>query len=129
MHNIEESIVTLNRISDLGVQLSLDDFGTGYSSLSYLKRLPINRLKIDKSFINDIPTTHNDAVIARSIIALAHSLEIQVIAEGVESAEQYAFLRENGCDEVQGYLLSRPRPFAEIQALLQAGGRLALPEI
>ncbi|MCB4811038.1 EAL domain-containing protein [Methylovorus menthalis] len=129
MHNIEESIVTLNRISDLGVQLSLDDFGTGYSSLSYLKRLPINRLKIDKSFINDIPTTHNDAVIARSIIALAHSLEIQVIAEGVESAEQYAFLRENGCDEVQGYLLSRPRPFAEIEALLQAGGRLALPEI
>ena len=124
MHNIEESIMTLNRISELGVQLSLDDFGTGYSSLSYLKRLPINRLKIDKSFINDITTTNNDAIIARSIIAMAHSLEIQVIAEGVESADQYAFLLEHGCDEVQGYLLSRPRPFAEIENLLREGGRL-----
>ena len=116
--------MTLNRISELGVQLSLDDFGTGYSSLSYLKRLPINRLKIDKSFINDITTTNNDAIIARSIIAMAHSLEIQVIAEGVESADQYAFLLEHGCDEVQGYLLSRPRPFAEIENLLREGGRL-----
>ncbi|MEZ0231982.1 MAG: EAL domain-containing protein [Methylophilaceae bacterium] len=118
MHNVEEAINILCKIHDLGIQLSLDDFGTGYSSLAYLKRFPINRLKIDKSFIRDIATDPNDAIISRSIITLAHSLQVQVIAEGVETAEQLAFLKDNGCNEVQGYYFSKPVPFEQIQLLL-----------
>src|SRR5450830_1532617 len=115
MHNVEDSISLLNKINKLGVQLSLDDFGTGYSSLAYLKRFPIKRLKIDKSFIRDIATDPNDAIISRSIIALAHALQVESIAEGVETFEQFEFLKTNACNEVQGYLFSKPLPIEALR--------------
>ncbi|BCM24702.1 EAL domain-containing response regulator [Methyloradius palustris] len=118
MHNVEDSISLLSKINKLGVQLSLDDFGTGYSSLAYLKRFPIKRLKIDKSFIRDIATDPNDAIISRSIIALAHALQVESIAEGVETVEQFEFLKANGCNEVQGYLFSKPLPIDALRIFL-----------
>lgn len=118
MHNVEEVIDLLNRISTTGVQLSLDDFGTGYSNLAYLKRFPIDKLKIDKSFIRDIVTDPSDALICSSIIALAHSLQLKVIAEGVETEWQLQFLKNKGCDEAQGYLFSKPEPLDKIRQLL-----------
>ncbi len=108
MENPEAAAQTLRKLSDMGVHLSIDDFGTGYSSLSYLKRFPIDALKIDKSFVRDITTDADDAAIAKAVIALAHSLKLKVIAEGVETAEQLDFLREQNCDQIQGYYLSRP---------------------
>ena len=98
----------LNDMHLLGVQLSIDDFGTGFSSLNYLKKLPVNKLKIDQSFIRDIDTDEGDAAIIRSIISLGHRLNLKVIAEGVETQEQLDFLRIRGCDEIQGYFYSRP---------------------
>ncbi|MFC7514632.1 EAL domain-containing protein [Herbaspirillum sp. GCM10030257] len=118
MENPESAAATLHKLSDMGVHLSIDDFGTGYSSLSYLKRFPINSLKIDRSFVRDITTDADDAAIAKAVIALAHSLKMRVIAEGVETAEQLAFLREQQCDEMQGYLLSRPVPAAKLEELV-----------
>jgi predicted signal transduction protein with EAL and GGDEF domain len=98
----------LNEMHELGVQLSIDDFGTGFSSLNYLKKLPVNKLKIDQSFIRDIDTDEGDAAIIRSIISLGHRLNLKVIAEGVETQEQLDFLRIRGCDEIQGYFYARP---------------------
>jgi diguanylate cyclase (GGDEF)-like protein/PAS domain S-box-containing protein len=118
MQNPEATIHTLNALKALGVRVSIDDFGMGYSSLSQLQRLPIDTLKIDRSFVRDISTDPGDAAIATAIITLAHSLELDVVAEGVETSEQLAFLAEHGCDRVQGYLLSRPVATADIPRLL-----------
>jgi EAL domain-containing protein (putative c-di-GMP-specific phosphodiesterase class I) len=95
-------------LKKMGIELSLDDFGTGYSSLNYLRRLPINTLKIDRSFVVDAAVTGEGAAIAKSIIALARNLNLNVLAEGAETEKEYAFLMENECDELQGYYFSRP---------------------
>jgi diguanylate cyclase (GGDEF)-like protein/PAS domain S-box-containing protein len=119
MHHVEEHVITLNKLHSMGVQISIDDFGTGYSSLSYLKRFPINTLKIDQSFVQRITEETEDEAIASAIVMLGHSLKFKVIAEGVETAEQLALLRSIGCDEIQGYYLSRPLPLAEMEAFLR----------
>jgi diguanylate cyclase (GGDEF)-like protein/PAS domain S-box-containing protein len=111
MDNPERAIETMQRISALGVGISVDDFGTGYSSLSYLKRLPIDRLKIDRSFVQDLGHDEDDAAICASIIGLGHLMDLRVVAEGVETQEQLDWLRSRGCDELQGFLLGRPQPF------------------
>jgi len=111
MDNPERAIETMQRIASLGVGISVDDFGTGYSSLAYLKRLPIDRLKIDRSFVQDLGHDADDAAICASIIGLGHHLDLRIVAEGVETEEQLHWLRERGCDELQGYLLGRPQPF------------------
>jgi diguanylate cyclase (GGDEF)-like protein/PAS domain S-box-containing protein len=115
MQDVEQFIAMLGELSDLGVQITLDDFGAGYSSLSYLKRLPVDRLKVDRSFVQDIATDADDATIVRTIIALGHNLGMKVVAEGVESAEQLEFLRINDCDELQGYYFAKPVPAAEFE--------------
>ena len=120
MGNINYAILILHTLKEIGVTVSLDDFGTGYSSLNYLKNLPIDTLKIDKSFIDEVHTSSSDAAIALTIIALSRNLGMEVVAEGVENQEQYAFLRNNGCDLIQGYYFSKPLPAAEFEALLRA---------
>jgi EAL domain-containing protein (putative c-di-GMP-specific phosphodiesterase class I) len=120
------TIDTLNKLHATGIEFSIDDFGTGYSSLSYLKRFPISSLKIDQSFVRDLSSDRSDAAIVTAIIALGHSLGLNVIAEGVETATQLARLREMGCDEIQGYLFSRPVPAEEMTHLLQSGESLSL---
>jgi diguanylate cyclase (GGDEF)-like protein/PAS domain S-box-containing protein len=111
MDNPERAIEMMQRIAALGVCISVDDFGTGYSSLAYLKRLPIDRLKIDRSFVQDLGHDPEDAAICASIIGLGHLLDLRIVAEGVETDEQLQWLRERGCDELQGFLLGRPQPF------------------
>jgi len=114
MTNPEAAIGIMQRIDVLGVSISVDDFGTGYSSLAYLKRLPIDRLKIDRSFVDHLGQDDNDDAICTSIINLAHSLGLLTVAEGVETMQQLEWLREGGCDELQGFLLGRPLPFDEM---------------
>ena len=120
MRNAEEAVIMLNELHALGIGLAIDDFGTGYSSLSYLKRFPVDRLKIDRSFVSDIGASNDDETITSAIIALAHSLQLQVIAEGVETAAQRDFLEARACREMQGYYFARPMPHEAIPDLLQA---------
>ena len=108
MENVHIAMELLDKIKQLGIMISIDDFGTGYSSMSYLKRLPVDILKIDRSFVNDIVENPDDNAIARSIITLGHSLNLKVIAEGVENNAQLQRLAKEGCDEIQGFLFSRP---------------------
>jgi len=118
MDDPESATETLKKLSDMGVQLSIDDFGTGYSSLSYLKRFPIHLLKIDRSFVSDITTDPDDAAIVKGIIALAQSMKLKIIAEGVETTEQLEFLRKQQCDYMQGYYFSKPRLPAQLQEFM-----------
>lgn len=126
MHDAEKTIATLNNLRALNLQLSIDDFGTGYSSLSYLKRFPINKLKVDQSFVRNMTTDANDASITKSVILLGQSLNLSVIAEGVETAEQLALLKQFGCDEIQGYFFSKPVPQNELAQLLSANPQRAI---
>jgi len=119
MHRADQAVAALERLNKLGVRLSVDDFGTGYSSLSYLKRFPVQTLKIDRSFVNDLTTDDDDASIVTAIIAMAKSLKLEVIAEGVETREQLAFLTRLHCDKYQGYLFSRPIPADDCIRLLE----------
>ncbi len=124
MQDAESTIAILHKLRALGVQFSIDDFGTGYSSLSYLKRFPIDRIKIDQSFVRDITTDAEDAAVSQAIISLAHSLNLKTVAEGVETAEQQEFLRSRQCDEIQGFHFSHPVPEQEMSRLLKEGVRL-----
>jgi len=119
IQDVRETIQKLKQLHAFGITVAIDDFGVGYSSLSYLKDFPIDQLKMDRSFVQNLPHSENDAKIARHIVDMAHSLGLSVIAEGVENARQLRFLKEIGCDEVQGYLLSRPVPAEDFGALLQ----------
>lgn len=114
--DVGHAMSTLKELKDLGVKIGMDDFGTGYSSLSYLKRLPIDKLKIDRSFLRDLETDNNDAAIVATIISMAHNLNLKVIAEGVETANQYKFLIHHHCDEAQGFLFSKPLPTNDFAA-------------
>jgi diguanylate cyclase (GGDEF)-like protein/PAS domain S-box-containing protein len=120
LDNVDSVIVTFRQLRELGVKLAIDDFGTGYSSLSYLKRFPVHYVKIDQTFIRDLSPGGEDAAITRAIIAMAHSLELKVVAEGVETQAQMDFLKSQNCDEIQGYLISRPVEASAFAELLRA---------
>jgi len=122
MQDLAYSGLILERLKKLGIRLAIDDFGTGYSSLSYLKRLPLDLIKIDISFVRDIITSTDDAAIVAAIVSLAHSLNLHTIAEGVETSAQLDLLRRLGCDLIQGFLFSRPRPAADVEVLLRQFG-------
>ena len=125
MTDVECAISTLRELKAIGVKLSIDDFGTGYSSLSYLKRFPIDVLKIDRSFVRDIALDTDDAAIVASIISLSHNLKLNVIAEGVETKEQLTYLRQHGCDEMQGYYFSKPVSAERFEQILKDGRELS----
>ena len=118
MQNVERAVRVLQTIKRLGVILAIDDFGTGYSSMSLVKKFPIDVLKIDRSFVREVTRDSGDRAIADAIIALGRALDLTIVAEGVETAEQEAFLRAHNCDEVQGYLISKPIPPDEFAAFL-----------
>ncbi len=126
MENAGKHIETLYKFRDMGLKVSVDDFGTGYSSLSYLKRFPLDELKIDRSFIKDILKDANDAAIVEAIIAMAHRLNLRVVAEGVETEEQLAFLQKHGCDEFQGFLFCKPQAAEEIIKLISSNNQSPL---
>jgi EAL domain-containing protein (putative c-di-GMP-specific phosphodiesterase class I) len=119
MLNVERAVQLLDEIQSRGVRLAIDDFGTGYSSMSMMKRFPIDTIKIDRSFVRDLPTNSEDKAIAQAIIGMGKALGLTIVAEGVETAEQNEFLRMNACDEIQGYLFSKPVPADKIAALVQ----------
>jgi diguanylate cyclase (GGDEF)-like protein len=120
LDNPEKAVKTLQGLKQLGVSLAIDDFGTGFSSLNYLKRLPIDKVKIDRSFVQDIISDQHDAAISKGIISMAHHLKLKVIAEGVESESQFVFLQKNHCDEYQGYYFAKPMPLPQLEQFLAA---------
>ena len=124
VEDVEGVIAKMALLKNQGVRFSLDDFGTGYSSLAHLKQLPLYQLKIDQSFVRDVLVDANDATIARTVIALGQSMGLNVIAEGVETEGQHAFLRAHGCNAFQGYLFSRPLPLDALEALLSSQNSL-----
>ncbi|HEU0187364.1 MAG TPA: EAL domain-containing protein [Gallionellaceae bacterium] len=128
MDNPQETIETMRMLQSLGIRLAIDDFGTGYSSLSYLKRFPMNTLKLDRSFVKDIETDPSDAAICSATIGLAHNLGLEVVAEGVETQRQYDYLKQLGCDIIQGYYFSKPLPVDEAEAYIRARNHLTPPE-
>lgn len=128
MDNTAHTITILQNLEKRGVHISIDDFGTGYSSLAYLRRFPVNKLKIDIAFIRDIMTNLDDAAITLAIISMAHTLKLQVIAEGVETAEQLQYLHRHNCDQIQGYYFSPPLAVAELEKILRDKKRLPVPD-
>jgi len=119
LDNVSATIEKMNQLKHAGVEFALDDFGTGYSSLSYLTQLPLSQLKIDQSFVRNIGLKENDDIIVQTIIGMANSLGIKIIAEGVESEAQHKFLEKLGCPLFQGYLFGKPMPIAEFEQLLE----------
>ena len=124
MTDVAHGARLMQELKRAGFSIALDDFGTGYSSLSYLRQLPVRRLKIDRSFIKDLPGQEHSRTIVTAIVALAHGLGLQITAEGVETPEQADYLVRQGCDVLQGYLFARPMPDAQLQALLQGAPRV-----
>ena len=129
MENPEMAEATMHALKELGVRLAMDDFGTGYSSLAALKRFPVDCVKIDRSFVNDIPGDAGDSALTRAIIAMGHSLGLHVVAEGVERVDQLDFLRREGCDEYQGYWFAKPLPEEALATLLAKLPRAALAPV
>ena len=119
LDDIYGMIASMNKLREIGIRFELDDFGTGYSSLQYLKKLPLYQLKIDQSFVRDIAIDHSDRALVSTIITMAHSLDLLVIAEGVETDEQLQFLKRNGCNHYQGYFFSKPLPIKQFEAFLK----------
>jgi EAL domain-containing protein (putative c-di-GMP-specific phosphodiesterase class I) len=125
MQDIDAVANDLRELNRLGISIAIDDFGTGYSSLSYIKKLPVQRIKIDQSFVRNMTQDPNDSAIVRAIITLGRSLGLDVVAEGVETPKHLQGLREIGCEIVQGFLLGRPAPFEDVSALFVQPGQLA----
>jgi EAL domain-containing protein (putative c-di-GMP-specific phosphodiesterase class I) len=129
MRNVARAIKTLDAIRSRGIRLAIDDFGTGYSSMSLMKQFPIDTLKIDRSFVRDLPDDSEDKAIAQAIIRMGKALDMTIVAEGVETVAQEAFLRAHGCDEMQGFLFSRPLPPEQLADLLRPAPMLASPPL
>ena len=129
MRNVSRAIKVLDAIQSRGIRLAIDDFGTGYSSMSLMKQFPIDTIKIDRSFVRDLPVDSEDQAIAQAIISMGKALGMTVIAEGVETVEQEAFLRSHACDEMQGFLFSKPLPAKQMADLLRAEPPLASPPL
>ena len=128
MENSKETLATLYELKAMGVKISVDDFGTGYSSLGYLKRFPVDLIKIDHTFVRDLATSADDAAITTAIIAMARSLKLEVLAEGVETPAQAEFLLERGCNLMQGYMFGRPLPAQKFERLLKPSSHLHTPQ-
>ena len=126
LDNVDDTIFKMNILKKIGIHFSMDDFGTGYSSLSYLTRLPLNQIKIDQSFVQNLGEKHLDNVIVRTIIGLAKDLNLDIIAEGVETEQQRSFLAQHGCNDFQGYLFSKPVPLAEFEDIIELQPDLSL---
>jgi len=129
MRNVSRAVKVLDSIQSRGIRLAIDDFGTGYSSMSLMKQFPIDTIKIDRSFVRDLPDDTEDQAIAQAIISMGKALGMTVVAEGVETVEQEAFLRDHGCDEMQGYLFSKPLPSQQMADLLRSAPLMISPPL
>jgi EAL domain-containing protein (putative c-di-GMP-specific phosphodiesterase class I) len=129
MRNVVRAVRVLHAIQNRGIRLAIDDFGTGYSSMSLMKQFPIDTIKIDRSFVRDLPRDSEDQAIAQAIISMGKALGMTIVAEGVETAEQEAFLRDHACDEIQGFLFSKPLPPRELAGLLRTSRVLVAPPL